>query len=150
MVTNPDKLKNEKLTVTCRPAGSAWGHALGGTVNGLTGSGLVLANGGEQLPVTATSGGAVLFQFAGPLPQGATYEVSVAAQPAGQTCAVAAGSGTVGSADIANVVVTCSARTGQLAVAINGLGAASGLKLTNNPGGSTRFRLAAASSPSPT
>jgi glucuronoarabinoxylan endo-1,4-beta-xylanase len=80
-------------------------YTIGGTVSGLTGAGLVLQdNGGDNLSVSANGA----FTFATKLQSGATYDVTVFAQPAGQTCAAASNSGTVASAAITTVVVACS------------------------------------------
>ncbi|HRN59797.1 MAG TPA: hypothetical protein PLI44_06125, partial [Chiayiivirga sp.] len=42
------------------------------------------------------------------LPSGTAYAVTVSAAPAGQTCSVANGSGTVAGANVTNVDVTCA------------------------------------------
>ena len=77
-------------------------YSIGGTVAGLTGAGLALQlNGVSTLAVSGTS-----FTFATQLPPGANYNVTVSTQPAGQTCTVANGSGTV-STPVSNVAVTC-------------------------------------------
>ena len=82
-------------------------YTVGGSVSGLTASGLVLENNSsDDLTVSATS---TSFTFAAAVASGASYHVTVKTQPAGQTCAVAAGSGTVGAAPITNVAVTCTA-----------------------------------------
>jgi hypothetical protein len=106
--------------------------AIGGTVSGLVGSGLVLQNnGGGNLPVAADGS----FAFAERLATGATYNVTVLSQPTSpsQSCTVASGSGSVGSADISNVAVTCA--TGEFAIrgTVSGL-TGSGLVLQNNGG----------------
>ncbi len=91
------------VRVTC--ASSTF--SVGGTVIGLLGSGLVLQNnGGDDLAVGADG----LFTFPAELASGATYSVSVRTQPSNpnQACTVTNGRGTVGSADVANVVVSCS------------------------------------------
>jgi hypothetical protein len=82
-------------------------YKVGGSITGLTASGLVLQdNSGDDLTVAATS---TSFTFATAVASGASYHVTVKTQPAGQTCAVAAGSGTVGAAPVSNVAVTCTA-----------------------------------------
>ena len=82
-------------------------YTVGGSVSGLTASGLVLENNSsDDLTVSATS---TSFTFAAAVASGASYHVTVKTQPVGQTCAVAAGSGTVGAAPITNVAVTCTA-----------------------------------------
>jgi YVTN family beta-propeller protein len=81
------------------------GYTVGGAVTGLRGSGLVLQlNGGNNLGFS--SGGT--FSFSAGIDQGGSYSVTVLTQPAGQTCAVHNGSGTIGTADISNVVVACT------------------------------------------
>lgn len=81
-------------------------YTIGGTVSGLTGSGLVLQNNlGDNLAVAANS---TSFAFATPVAAGAPYGVTVQTQPAGQTCTVQNGSGTA-SANVTNVAVSCIA-----------------------------------------
>lgn len=81
-------------------------YTVGGSVTGLTASGLVLQNNsGDDLTVSATS---IDFTFATAVASGATYSVSVKTQPSGQTCAVTSASGTVGAAPVTNVAVTCT------------------------------------------
>jgi hypothetical protein len=106
--------------------------AIGGSVSGLVGSGLVLQNnGGGNLPVAADGS----FTFAERLATGVAYNVTVLSQPTSpsQSCTVANGSGSVGSADISNIAVSCA--TGQFAIrgAVSGL-TGSGLVLQNNGG----------------
>ena len=79
-------------------------YAVGGTVSGLTGSLVLQNNGGDDLSVTADGG----FTFATTLAGGAAYSVSVATQPTGQSCAVTNASGTVGSANVSSVSITCT------------------------------------------
>ncbi len=83
---------------------------IGGTVTGLTGTGLVLQdNGGDNL--TVTQNGA--FTFATALASGKAYAVTVLTQPTSpsQTCTVSGGSGTTGSANVTSVAVSCSGGT---------------------------------------
>ena len=106
-------------------------YTIGGTVSGLTGSGLVLQdNSGDNLSVS-TNGA---FTFATPLPSGGIYSVTVLNQPTGpaQTCAVAAGSG-IANAKITGILVTCTTATYTLGGTITGL-TGSGLVLQNNGG----------------
>lgn len=102
-------------------------YTLGGTVSGLSASGLVLANGGKTL---AVSSGAKSFTFGPILSVGYSYAVSVQTQPAGETCSVANAIGNVGSANIANVVVTCAQQGFSLGGTVGGL-TTSGLVLAN-------------------
>ena len=79
---------------------------VGGSVTGLSGSGLVLQNnGGDNL--TRNTDGA--FTFATVAPAGGNYSVTVMTQPSNpvQACAVTNGTGTVSGA-VANVNVTCA------------------------------------------
>ncbi len=78
---------------------------VGGTVSGLTGSGLVLSNPGSGNLAISANGN---FSFSGAVGSGTPYAVSVLTQPAGQTCAVANASGTA-IATVSNVAVSCVA-----------------------------------------
>ena len=90
-------------------------HALNGTVTGLgTAPGLVLANGTNQVPVSADG----VFVMA-PVSQGYPYGITVLTQPTGKTCTVTRGTGTMNLIDITPAtdaanntafapVVTCS------------------------------------------
>ena len=101
---------------------------IGGTVSGLTASGLVLTNnGGDSLTVAS---GATSFQFATAISSGAAYSVAVGTQPAGLTCTVASGTGTA-SANVTNVAVTCAATTFTISVNVSGL-TGTGLVLQDN------------------
>lgn len=82
-------------------------YKVGGTITGLTGSGLVLKNnGGNDLNASGAT-----FEFAASLDSGADYAVTVGTQPSEQVCAVASGSGKVGAADVTSVVVACHGKT---------------------------------------
>lgn len=108
-------------------------HRVGGTVTGLLGSGLVLSLGNESLPLDADGA----FVFATTLAPGETYSISVATQPSQpvQRCVVVNGSGTMGTTDIANVVVNCGASsTYAIGGTVTGLTGA-GLVLQLNGGG---------------
>jgi uncharacterized repeat protein (TIGR03803 family) len=89
------------VAVTCPSV-----YTVGGSVSGLaSGQSLILQdNGVDDLVVTANGS----FTFSNPLPTGTPYAVTVRAQPSGQTCTVANGSGKVGNSDITNVAVTCA------------------------------------------
>ena len=78
---------------------------IGGTVDGLEGSGLVLSNLGAEVPVS-TNG---TFTFPGTATSGQGYEVSVKTQPGNpdQVCTVAHGTGQVTSADVTDIAVHC-------------------------------------------
>ena len=117
---------------------------LGGTVSGLSASGLVLANNGATV---AVSSGATTFAFSASLTTGSTYAVTVQSAPSGQTCSVANGTGTAGTADINNVVVTCAAMSFTVGGSIAGLNvrglvlADNGADLLTVPSGATSFTM---------
>ena len=81
-------------------------YSVGGTLSGLSGSGTVVLqdNGGDNLSLTANGS----FTFATQLVSGAAYAVTVKTNPSGQTCTVSSGSGTIGSANVTNVAVSCA------------------------------------------
>jgi hypothetical protein len=106
-------------------------YSLGGSVSGLTGSGLVLANYNQSVAVSA---GSTSFSFGPALFDGSVYAVTVQTQPAGQTCTVTDGAGTAGTANVGNVVVACSKQALILGGTVSGLTSA-GLVLAN--GGDT-------------
>jgi len=76
---------------------------VGGTVSGLDGVLVLQNNGGDDLSVTVNGA----FVFPAYLATGATYSVSVKSQPKDQLCEVVNGAGTVGSANVLNVAVSC-------------------------------------------
>lgn len=77
--------------------------AVGGAVSGLSATLVLRNNGADDLTLSADG----TFTFPTRLPPGSPYNVTVATQPTGQTCIVSSGSGTVGSAHVTNVLVTC-------------------------------------------
>lgn len=80
-------------------------HKLGGSITGLgDASGLELVNGADQVVVPA---GAVSFTMAN-VPEDSPYGITILKQPAGRTCTVVNGTGTMLKADIANVQVNCT------------------------------------------
>lgn len=79
-------------------------HTIGGTVVGLTGSGLTLATAAEPALSVSAAGS---FAFANGVASGFPYGVTVATQPTGQLCAVSNGTGSVGASNVTSVTVTC-------------------------------------------
>ena len=105
---------------------------IGGSVSGLSGSGLVLQNNdGDNLAVGADGG----FTFSTPLADGSTYTVTVFTQPGNpsQSCTVTNESGTLAGNNVANVVVTCVIDNFTIGGNVSGL-SGSGLTLRNNGG----------------
>jgi uncharacterized delta-60 repeat protein len=88
------------------PGGSAPAFTIGGTVDGLQGSGLVLSNLGAELPVSANGS----FTVPGTATDGQTYEVRVKTQPHSpdQVCSVERGAGHVSSANVTDIAVHCA------------------------------------------
>ena len=102
-------------------------YRLGGSISGLTASGLVLANGTDTL---AVAGSATGFTLPTAVAYGANYSVTVQSQPTGLTCTVAGGSGTMPASNVVSVVVTCAVGTYAVGGSITGL-TTSGLVLAN-------------------
>lgn len=107
-------------------------YTVGGTISGLTGSGLALRlNGGTVLSVTAGSANFVFPAVA----SGTSYTVTVGTQPSNpaQNCTVTNGAGTVGAANITTVAVNCVLAAITVGGTVTGL-ASSGLSLRLNGG----------------
>lgn len=107
-------------------------YTVGGSVTGLSGTGLVLQdNGGDNLAVSASGP----FTFATKLNSGASYNVTVGTQPSGQTCTVASGTGTI-SANVTNVAVSCTNSSSSVTIGgtVQGLSGTTGLMLQDNGG----------------
>ena len=102
------------VTVNCTDL-----HAVGGTVSGLSGSGLVLQNNaGDDIPVNVDG----TFAFPTLLATGESYAVTVKTNPQtpSQTCTVEGGAGTVATSDV-SVAVTCTTDTYSVGGSISGL-----------------------------
>ncbi|NRR31056.1 hypothetical protein HSX11_12780 [Oxalobacteraceae bacterium] len=84
---------------------------LGGTVTGLDGAGLVLANGASTVSIEqpAVAGAPVDFTFAAKVADGSPYGVTVLAQPQGtsKVCTVSNGVGTMGASAVTTIAVSC-------------------------------------------
>ena len=105
---------------------------VGGTVSGLSGSGLVLQNNsGDDLAITGNGP----FTFATALDDVSAYAVTVLTQPTSpnQTCTVTNGSGTLSGADVTDVQITCVTDTFTVGGNVSGLNG-TGLVLQNNGG----------------
>lgn len=103
------------------PPTLGFGFLVGGTVSGLTGTGLVLAlNGTDNL--TVNTNGAFTFSTT-VLSSGAAYTVSVVTQPSGpnQVCTISGATGTVAGGNVTSVSVTCASAGRFAYVANNGL-----------------------------
>lgn len=89
------------VSVTCATST----YTIGGSVSGLASTGLVLQNnGGDNLPVAVNGA----FQFATGIAHGQTYHVTVLSTPANHTCTLQNNGPATATADVSNVLVTCS------------------------------------------
>jgi 6-phosphogluconolactonase len=114
------------------PPADAPTYAVGGSVSGLLGSGLVLQQAGSADVAVAADG---RFVFGDRRAKGAGYAVTVKQQPANptQTCSVERGAGTVGDADVSDIAVVCANTAYTVSVKVTGL-ASPDLVLQNNAG----------------
>ena len=116
------------VVVTC----TTNAFTVGGSVAGVTGSGLVLRdNGGDDITVPA---GATTFTFPTSVSSGAPFVVTIQTQPTSpsQTCTLTGGSGTMGGANITSVVVNCATNAFVVGGTISGL---AGTVILQNSGG---------------
>ena len=94
---------------------------VGGSVTGLSGSGLILQlNGANDLAVNASG----KFSFPKGLSKGSTYTVTAKASPTTpvkQTCTVNQGNGSIASTSVNNVVVTCTTNSYAVGGTVSGL-----------------------------
>src|SRR6266704_5910310 len=112
------------VAVTC----AANTFTVGGMVSGLSGTVVLRNNGGNGLTVSANGS----FTFSAPVAQGSPYAVTVLTQPAGQSCSVANGTGTVAGVNVSSVTVSCATNTFTVGGTISGL---SGTVVLQNNGG---------------
>jgi uncharacterized repeat protein (TIGR03803 family) len=103
---------------------------VGGTISGLTSSGLVLANGSDARTVIS---GASSFTMPTAVAYTSNYSLTVQTQPTGLTCSVSNGANTMGSSAVTNVAVACAANSYTVGGSISGL-TSSGLVLLDNGG----------------
>lgn len=106
-VAGDRKMVPPVVMATANWEGGIDAYSVGGTVSGLSGSGLVLQNnGGDDLRIDANGS----FTFTSPLADGSDFHVTILTQPGnpGQTCRVTNGDGMVTGADISDVVVNCA------------------------------------------
>lgn len=96
------------LASGCGGGGSAsapTNFSLGGTMAGLN-SGVKITlqdKGGASVEILSNGP----FSFANMRPPGSNYEVSISSQPTGQRCQLSQGSGTIASASVTSIAVTC-------------------------------------------
>ena len=101
---------------------------IGGSIRSLVGTVVLSNSGGETLTVSSNG----LFVFPTAVNAGSAYAVTVATQPAGQTCSVSSGSGVVNTAPVDKVVVICAFDAHQVGGMVSGLTGI--VELLNNGG----------------
>ncbi len=105
-------------------------RAIGSTVTGLaSGTQLVLNNQVDD-PLSVSANGP--FTFATPVAHDGSYAITVATQPAGQTCTVSNGSGAGITAAVSHAIVTCSTHTYTIGGTVTGLAGGAQVTLLNN------------------
>jgi N-acetylneuraminic acid mutarotase len=80
-------------------------YTVGGTIEGLTVSSVVLANGAATVSVAS---GATTWVFPGTFVAGSSYSVTIQTQPVGEQCAITSGASGMNTGDVGNVTVVCS------------------------------------------
>lgn len=96
------------MLAACGGGGNGGGtptFTVGGSVSGLSGSGLSLRTNDQTLNVS-TDGA---FAFPAALASGTAYNVTIVMQPEGpsQSCTATNGSGTLGAANVSNIAIAC-------------------------------------------
>jgi hypothetical protein len=102
-------------------------HTVGGTVTGLVGT-LVLQNNGSDNKILIANGA---YTFSTAIDYGSAYNVTVLTQPAGQTCTVSNGAGTI-SSNVTNADINCVSSTHTVGGVVSGL---TGTVVLQNNGG---------------
>ncbi len=110
--------------------GTATDYTIGGTVNGLSGTLVLQNNGGDDFTITSDG----TFTFATAIADGSDYNVTVKAQPSGQSCFVTNGSGTVSGAGVTDVTVDCY-NSGSLDPTFDSDGTTPGIIISNGAAG---------------
>ena len=99
---------------------------LGGTITGLSKTGLVLNNGSDELTVPAN---ATTFVFGQLLDADASFNVQIKTQPSAAVCSVINGTGKASTFNVTSVFVACVTNSYTLGGTISGLTGA--VQLTN-------------------
>lgn len=138
---DPQSQTSGSGTGTSGTKGTTTAYSIGGSIMGLSQSGLSLTvAAGNTVTVTA---GATSFTLPKPVASGTSYIVSVSSQPTGQTCQVSNASGTINAA-VTNVQVSCTLNNYPIGGTVTGLNAG-GLVLANGtatvsvPAGASAF-----------
>lgn len=114
----------QNVDVVC----AANAYTVGGQLSGLVGTLALQDNGGDDLTLNANG----TFTFATSVAEGSPYDITIATQPATQTCTVGNGTGTMGSTAIGNVQIACSTNSFTVGGTVSGL--VGSVVLQNNAG----------------
>jgi len=117
-------------------------YTVGGTVSGLAGSVVLQLNGGNNLTVNASGA----FTFTTGITAGTAYSVTVLTQPTGQICTPGSATGTMGSANIANVTIACTGNIYTVGGTASGLSGSASLALYTGGGTTPTATLTVSSS----
>ncbi len=105
------------------------GFLVGGVASGLEGTATLTLNGTTTLDVSANG----MFAFPTALLPGATYDVTIAAQPTApsQTCVLSNASGAIATQNVNSILLVCTTNSFKIGVTVAGL-LGTGLKLVDN------------------
>jgi hypothetical protein len=95
-------------------------YNVGGSVSGLTGTVVLQDNLSDNLTVSANGA----FTFATPVANSSPYSVTVLNQPYRQSCLISNGAGSMGSANVTSVTISCSPNTSGYIYTVAGNGSA--------------------------
>ncbi|PKB22486.1 hypothetical protein [Janthinobacterium sp. 64] len=115
------------LTLGLAACGGKASYDVSGTVSNLNNNGLILASGGEELPIAA---GQTSFSFKKRIDYGSDYNITVKQQPAHMTCGISGGSGSAGHYINISAAVSCTQNAYSVGGTISGL-TVEGLVLIN-------------------
>ena len=115
------------LTLGLAACGGKASYDVSGTISNLNTNGLILANGGEELPIPASQ---TSFTFKKRIDYGTDYNITFKQQPAHMTCAISGGSGSAGHYINISAAVSCSQNVYSVGGTISGL-TVEGLQLIN-------------------
>jgi len=100
----------------------------------LAGVSMVLQNNGANNLTIAVNN---TYNFNAPVASGSAYNVTVLTQPAGETCTVSNGTGTVGGANVTGIDVVCTPNPYSIGGAVSGLLTGNSVVLLDNGGNAT-------------
>ena len=113
-------------------------YTVSGSITGLLpGNSVVLVDNGASA-TTFTANGS--HSYTGAIATGTAYAITVHTQPLNETCTVANGSGTISSANVVNVIVSCTGNPYTVSGAVTGLTGGS-VVLQDNGGNNTTVSM---------